>query len=100
MRLARTGKITYYRELGAAVGKHERWALWTRVLDEIGLEEGPDITFLVLSARKGWPSRIGKKFMNEKPTSEQRQAAQSGLNEVFRHYCPSKTAPRLPQRKR
>ena len=101
MRLARAGQITYYSALGAAVGKHARWPLWTDVLDGISDDErvqrNPDITDLVLSAKTGWPSRI--QFTNGKLTAQQKQKAQSALDAVFSHYCPGKQAPRLPQRR-
>jgi hypothetical protein len=104
IRLARAGQITYYSALGAAVGKHERWRLWTDVLDGISGDEAakgnPDITDLVLSAKTGWPSRISRKFTHGKPTPQQKQKAQSGLDAVFSHYCPGKPAPKLPKRKR
>jgi hypothetical protein len=38
MRLAHAGEITYYGVLGAAVGKHARWPLWT-LLDGISDDE-------------------------------------------------------------
>ena len=104
MRLACAGQITYYGVLGTAVRKHARWPLWTRVLDEISDDElakrNPDITDLVLSAKTGWPSRISRKFTHGKPTPQQKQKAQSGLDAVFSHYCPGKPAPKLPKRKR
>jgi len=104
MRLAHAGQITYYGALGAAVGKHARWPLWTRVLDGISDDElargNPDITDLVLSAKSGWPSRISRQFTNGEPTPQQKQKAQLGLNAVFSRYCPGKQAPILPQRKR
>ena len=103
MRLARAGQITYYSALGAAVGKHARWPLWTDVLDGISDDElakhNPDITDLVLNAKTGWPSRISRQFTKGKPTPQQKQKAQSGLNAVFAHYCPGKQAPILPQPK-
>jgi len=58
IRLAEAGDLTYYGELGAAVGKHKQWPLWKRVLDEISDDETrkemPDITFLVLNSVTGW----------------------------------------------
>jgi hypothetical protein len=102
MKLARAGEITYYSELGAAVGKHARWRLWTQILDGISddYKGNPDITDLVLSAKTGWPSRISRQFTNDKPTPEQKEKAQQGLDAVFSRYCPGKQAPKLPQRKR
>ena len=101
VRLACAGQITYYGPLGAAVGKHARWPLWTHVLERISKDElakgNPDITDLVLSAKTGWLSRI--QFTNGKLTAQQKQKAQSALDAVFSHYCPGKQAPRLPQRR-
>src|SRR5258708_21184356 len=104
MRLAHAGQITYYGVFGAAVRKHARWPLWTQVLDEISDDEraqsNPDITDLVLSAKTGWPSRISRQFTNDKPTPQQQQKAQRGLDAVFSRYCPGKQAPKLPHPKR
>ena len=104
IKLARAGQITYYSALGAAVGKHARWSLWTPILDGISDDElakrNPDITDLVLSAKTGWPSRISRQFTNGKPTDQQKEKAQRGLDAVFSQYCPGKQAPILPQRKR
>jgi hypothetical protein len=81
-----------------------RWPKWTEVLDGISDDElakgNPDITDLVLSATTGWPSRISRQFTNGKPTPQQEQKAQRGLDAVFSGYCPGKQAPKLPQRKR
>lgn len=33
-KLARTGRITYYKDLGATIGKPARWTLWKDVLDD------------------------------------------------------------------
>jgi hypothetical protein len=96
LRLAHEGETVHYRELGIAVGRGQQGP-WTTILDEISLEPGPDITFLVLNGKTGWPSRIMKKFTDGKPSPEQMRAAQSGMNDVFLNYCPSKTAPTLPR---
>ena len=103
MRLARAGQITYYGDLGAAVRKPARWSKWTEVLDDIsddelakGNPDNLDITDLVLSATTGWPSRISRQFTNGKPTDQQKEKAQRGLDAVFSHYCPGKQAPKLP----
>src|SRR5438874_4852073 len=103
IRLACAGELTYYGLLGTAVGKHPRWPQWKRVLDEISYAEArqqmPDITFLVLNAKTGWPSQIGFESTDNKPTPEQEQKARTELDKVFRHYCPSKPTPTLPKRK-
>ena len=98
-KLAYVGKLPYYGVLGEAVGKHARWPKWTEVLDKIS-EEKPDITALVLNATTGWPSRVGYKYTNGEPTPEQKKLAREQLDAVFKRNCPSKAAPKLPQRKR
>jgi len=104
MRLARAGEITYYGDLGAAVGRHKQWPKWTDVLDGISDDElgkdNSDITDLVLNATTGWPSRISRQFTNGKLTDQQKENAQRGLDKVFSQYCPGKQAPILPQRER
>jgi hypothetical protein len=104
IRLARAGEITYYGTLGAAVGKHPRWPLWTQVLDGISDDElakgNPDITDLILNTKTGWPSRISRQFTNGKPSPQQKQKAQLGLDAVFSRYCPGKPVPVLPLPKR
>lgn len=104
MKLANAGELTYYGLLGAAVGKHARWPKWKVVLDEIAREElgqgKPDITFLVLNAKTGWPSQIGFTSTHDKPTPVQMRDAQTGLDKVFRLYCPGRPTPTLPKPKR
>jgi hypothetical protein len=102
-RLALVGELTYYGELGEAVGKHKQWPHWGLVLNGISEEENrkelPDITFLVLNSGTGWPSQIDFKRTDGEPSEEQRQRAQLELNKIFRHYCPDKPAPILPRRR-
>jgi hypothetical protein len=104
MKFAHAGELTYYGVLGAAVGKPARWSLWKQVLDEIAREElrqgKPDITSIVLSAATGWPSQVDFKSTGDEPDKGQMERAQTKLDEVFRHYYPSKPTPTLPQRKR
>ena len=104
VKLAKAGELTYYGVLGATVGKPARRPLWKRVLDEFAREElgqgKPDITFLVLSAKTGWPSQISFTSTHGKPTPKLMRDAQSGLDKVFRLHCPGKPTPMLPQRKR
>jgi hypothetical protein len=103
IRLAEAGDLTYYGELGAAVGIHKQWPLWKRVLDEISDDETrkemPDITFLVLNSVTGWPSQIDFKRTDGKPTEEQKLKAQAELDKVFRRYCPDRPTPTLPRRR-
>jgi hypothetical protein len=97
--LAERGGITYYKELGKKVGRHERWPKWKDVLDTIAAER-PDISILVLNARSGWPGQIGgKPVVDGKPTDEQKRYAQAELVRVFEKYARGKTAPTLPLRK-
>jgi hypothetical protein len=103
MKLAHAGKLTYYGVLGASVGKPARWTLWKTVLDEISLETpkpDPDITFLVLNAKTGWPGQIGFSPTGGKPTPAQKAQAQNELDRIFQRYCPGKPTPILPQPKR
>jgi hypothetical protein len=97
MKCARAGEITYYDELKAAVGMDVDW---TPVLDRISTEEilkgEPDITDIILNATTGWPGRISRKYTYVKPTPEQKEKAQRGLDAVFKRYCPGKQAPTLP----
>ena len=98
-RLLQRGKVTYYKDLGAVIGKPPRWTLWKSVLDEISYTK-PDITIIVLNARSGWPGQIDYSATNGKPTDAQKKFAQDELDKVFATYCPGKTAPRLPQKRK
>jgi hypothetical protein len=51
-KLARAGRVTYYKDLGAVIGKPPRWTLWKAVLDEISYKK-PDVTIIVLQAASG-----------------------------------------------
>jgi hypothetical protein len=98
-KLAARGSITYYKELGQKVGRHERWPKWKDVLDAIA-QDRPDISILVLNARSGWPGQIGGKPVVEgKPTEEQKRYAQAELARVFEKYAGGKPVPTLPLRK-
>jgi hypothetical protein len=98
-KLAERGGITYYKELGKKVGRHERWPKWKDVLDTIAAER-PNISILVLNARSGWSGQIGgKPVVDGKPTDEQKRYAQAELVRVFEKYARGKTAPTLPLRK-
>jgi hypothetical protein len=95
-KLAERGGITYYKELGKKVGRHERWPKWKDVLDTIAAER-PDISILVLNARSGWPGQIGgKAVIDGKPTDAQKKYAQAELVRVIEKYARGKTAPTLP----
>jgi hypothetical protein len=103
MKLAHAGKITYYKDLGAAIGIPQQEP-WRAKLDGISDDEKrkgkPDIADLLLNATTGWPSRISRQFTKGTPTPEQKRQHQSDLDAVFRHYCPGKPAPTLPLPKR
>ena len=99
VKLATRGSITYYKELGQKVGRHERWPKWKDVLDTIARDR-PDISILVLNARSGWPGQIdGKPVIEGKPTEEQKRYAQAELRRVFEKYAGGQRAPTLPLRK-
>ena len=94
-KLARAGRTTYYKDLGATIGKPARWTLWKEVLDEISYAK-PDITIIVLQASSGWPGQIDYSATSGKPTPDQRKFAQDELTKVFSAYCPGSPVPQLP----
>jgi hypothetical protein len=94
-KLARAGRVTYYKDLGAIIGKPARWTLWKAVLDEISFTK-PDLTIIVLQATSGWPGQIDYSATDGKPTPAQKKFAQDELAKVFNAYCPGKSAPQLP----
>lgn len=94
-KLARAGHVTYYKDLGATIGKPPRWTLWKDVLDEISYTK-PDISIIVLQASSGWPGQIDYSATNGKPTPAQKTYAQEELAKVFKAYCPGKPVPQLP----
>lgn len=94
-KLARAGRVTYYKDLGATIGKPARWTLWKDVLDEISYAK-PDITIIVLQASSGWPGQIDYSATNGKPTQAQKTFAQEELAKVFSTYCPGRPVPQLP----
>lgn len=94
-KLARAGRVTYYKDLGATIGKPARWTLWKDVLDEISYTK-PDISIIVLQASSGWPGQIDYSATNGKPTPAQKIIAQNELAKVFSAYCPGKPVPQLP----
>jgi hypothetical protein len=94
------GHVTYYKELGQKVGRHERWPKWKDVLDTIA-HGRPDISIIVLNAASGWPGLIdGKAVIDRKPTDDQKRYAQEELARAFRRYAPGKCTPLLPLPKR
>jgi hypothetical protein len=94
-KLAHAGRVTYYKDLGATIGKPPRWTLWKAVLDEISYAK-PDVTIIVLQANTGWPGQIDYSATGGKPTPSQRKFAQDELAKVFNAYCPGKSVPQLP----
>jgi hypothetical protein len=94
-KLARAGRVTYYTDLGATIGKPPRWTLWKAVLDEISYTK-PDLTIIVLQANSGWPGQIDYSATDGKPTPAQKKFAQAELTKVFNAYCPGKPVPQLP----
>lgn len=94
-KLARAGRVTYYKDLGAIISKPARWTLWKSVLDEISYTK-PDITIIVLQANSGWPGQIDYSATDGKPTPVQKKFAQEELAKVFSAYCPNKPVPQLP----
>jgi hypothetical protein len=94
-KLARAGRVTYYKDLGAVMGKPPRWTLWKGVLDAISYTK-PDISIIVLQASSGWPGQIDYSATNGRPTPAQKKFAQEELAKVFDAYCPGKPVPQLP----
>ena len=94
-KLARAGQVTYYKDLGAIIGKPPRWTLWKEVLDEISYTK-PDVTIIVLQANSGWPGQIDYSATDGKPAPTQKKFAQDELAKVFKAYCPGKPVPQLP----
>jgi hypothetical protein len=81
--------ILTYTELGRIVDIPARGP-WKRILDFIAVEEKrqglPDITFLVVNKRTGYPGQIGFKRADP-PTPEQKALAGKELQKVIDHYC-------------
>lgn len=96
LKLARAGRLTYYKDLGAIVGKPARWTLWKPVLDQISYDR-PDISVLVLNAKTGWPGQIAYEATSGLPSDSQKKSAQDELARVFAEYCPDKALPKLPR---
>ncbi|HTF71948.1 MAG TPA: hypothetical protein VK638_55705 [Edaphobacter sp.] len=94
-KLARAGRVTYYKDLGGIIGKPARWTLWKVVLDEISSTK-PDLTIVLLQANSGWPGQIDYSATDGKPTLAQKKFAQDELSKVFNAYCPGKSVPQLP----
>jgi hypothetical protein len=94
-KLARAGRVTYYKDLGATIGKPAKWTLWKAVLDEISYTK-PDVTIIVLLAGSGWPGQIDYSATNGKPTPAQKKLAQEELAKVFKAYCLGEPVPQLP----
>ncbi len=94
-KLARAGRVTYYKDLGTVIGKPPRWTLWKTVLDEVSFTK-PDVTIIVLQAGSGWPGQIDYSATGGKPTSDQKKFAQDELAKVFTTYCPGRPVPQLP----
>jgi len=74
-KLARAGKLAYYKDLGHEFNKPARWSEWKKILDEMSLTR-PDISILVLNATSGWQGQIDYKATNGRPTEAQKKFAQ------------------------
>lgn len=85
---AREGRTIYYKELGSLV-RIPTAGPWKPVLDEISREERsknlPDITYLVVSKKSGFPGQI--EFNPAIPaTADQKLKAKDVIAGVFSHY--------------
>jgi hypothetical protein len=85
---ARQRRTIYYGELGQRVDVPARGP-WKAILDDIARDETsegrPDITFLVINRKTGFPGQIGFKTANP-PTFEQRKIADDEIAKVFAYY--------------
>ena len=85
---ARNGKKITYGELGQTLGIPGRGP-WKGVLDEISREEveanRPDVTFMVVLARTGYPGQIGGAPANP-PSDAQKTVADKIIKEVLAFY--------------
>jgi len=83
-------RILTYTQLGKIVDVPARGP-WKQILDFIALGEKrqglPDITFLVVNKRTGYPGQIGFRPAAP-PTAEQKALAAKELQKVIDHYCP------------
>ena len=81
---ARMGRTIYYSELGRLVGIPAQGP-WKPILDLIGHEYEPDITYLVINKQFRVPGQIG--FTPAKPpTEEQKRRAREVIKAVFAKY--------------
>jgi hypothetical protein len=88
-------KVLTYAAFGERVGIPTRGP-WKGILDLIALEEKkanrPDITFLVVTKRTGYPSQIC--FQQANPPSEKQKAkAKAELEKIIATYNPKATNP-------
>ncbi len=85
---AREGNTITYKVLGIVLGIPPRGP-WKPILDALSLEETkagrPDITYLVVRARTGYPGQID--FMRAEPLSnEQKASADNKIQDVRDYY--------------
>ena len=84
VKAARRGKTITYLQLGMAVGIPTRGP-WKPILDRLSLQETnagrPDVTFMVVRARTGYPGQIGFTPANP-PSQKQKSDADKILKDV------------------
>jgi hypothetical protein len=85
---AKKRETVTYGKLGKHVG-FPTTGPWNKLLDEISSDElragHPDITYLVVSSRSGFPKELRFKALRE-PTPEQKSYADSLWEEIFDFY--------------
>lgn len=92
-KLARSGKKLDYRKFGELVGIATQGP-WKPILDRISLKESaagpPDITYLVVRKRTGYPGQIGFE-PSTTPSAAQKAIADEEFKRIFACYRHQKT---------
>jgi hypothetical protein len=92
---ARPLKVMTYGELGAGIGIPARGP-WKPILDQIADEEiqlgRPDITYLVVSKKTGYPSQIGRQLAKP-PDEKQKMLARHEVQKIINKYNPGASNP-------
>jgi hypothetical protein len=93
VRMAKRRKKLDYTEFGELVGIPTQGP-WNPILDKISLEERaagrPDITYLVVRKRTGYPIQIEFEAAIT-PSAAQKAVANEVFKEIFAHYRRQKT---------
>lgn len=94
---ARSGKTIAYAQLGERMGRpaHGPWPELDVVSEEELSAGRPDLTLVVVLPQTGYPARWDRRPFNP-GNPEEVAAFKSGLQAVFDHYRPIRTAPLKP----